>query len=571
MGRPIAVVCATILLIAMIATFTYGIVHYTGSHRDGAKGGAHGPSTTNKAAIQTVCQSTSYRDTCISSLEGAAGNTSDPKQLVQIGFRLANQAILHAITQSSTIKAAQNDPRSAQALEICREVMVYARNDLQRTVDTCGSLNNIQNVNQFVENIKVWLGGAATYQDVCFDAFANATNTEAGAKMRQFFNISRELTSNALTMTDEVKEMISMLDIPTTLGATRRLLGKAPVPQQPGMIPAWVSDAQRNILEKPVGELKVDAVVALDGTGQFKNIGEALATVPKHNNKTFVVYIKAGVYHEHVSISKKMTNVVLVGDGATKTIITGNKNFVDGTPTYKTATVASVGEGFIARDIGVENTAGAEKRQAVAIRVAGDYSVLYRCEFNGFQDTLYAVRGRQFYRDCKITGTIDFIFGDAQAVFQNCDIQIRKPLENQQCEVTAQGRSEPNGPGAIVLQNCSITGQPDYLLVKADNPSFLGRPWKAYSRTIIMESYIDGCISPNGWAPWAGTFGLDTLFYAEYGNRGPGAEQAGRVTWKGVKKLSRDQVMEFTPNVFFMGDKWISPTGAPYTPTLTAV
>jgi len=567
MGKPAAIVCATVLLVVMIATFTYGIIHFAGNH---GKQGVwdRAPATTNKA-IQSVCQPTTYRHTCVASLEGAAGNTTDPKQLVQVGFKLASQAINDAIAKSSTIKAAQNDPRSAQALEICREVMVYARNDLQKTVDTCGSLNNVQNVNQFVENIKVWLGGAATYQDVCFDAFENATDTAAGAKIRAFFNTSRELTSNALTMTDEIKRMISLLDIPASVGS-RRLLGGSALPQR-GLIPEWVSDVQRNILEKPIAELKVDAVVALDGTGQFRRIGEALATVPKHNSKPFIVYIKAGIYNEHVTIPKKMTNVVLIGDGATKTIVTGKKNFVDGTPTYKTATIASVGEGFMARDIGVENTAGAEKRQAVAIRVAGDYSVLYRCQFNGFQDTLYAVRGRQFYRDCVITGTIDFIFGDAQAVFQNCDIQIRKPLENQKCAVTAQGRAEPNGPGAIILQNCSISGQPDYLLVKDENPAFLGRPWKPYSRTIVMQSFIDGCIAPTGWSPWAGTFGLDTLFYAEYGNRGAGAEQAGRVTWLGIKKLSPEQVTEFTPDVFFMGNKWVVPTGVPYTPGLMNV
>lgn len=562
MGKPVAVFCAALLLAGLIGTFTYGIVHYTGyrEKKVAPDSGEPALATTNKA-IQSLCQPTTYQDTCVNSLEGAAGNTTDPKKLVRVGFNLAKEAIQDAINKSATIQAAKNDPRSAQALEICREVMVYARNDLQKTVDTSGRFDNVKDVNLFVENIKVWLGGAATYQDVCFDAFQNATDTAAGAKIREMFKTARELTSNALTMIDEVKKMISLLDIPAS--GSRRLL-RIEVPQA-GLMPEWLTDVQRNILEKPVGELKVDAVVALDGTGQFKNIGEALATIPKHNLKPFVVYIKAGVYHEHVTIQKKMTNVVLIGDGATKTIITGNKNFVDGTPTYKTATIASVGEGFMARDIGIENTAGAEKRQAVAIRVAGDFSVLYHCKFDGFQDTLYAVRGRQFYRECTISGTIDFIFGDAQAVFQNCDILIRKPLDNQQCAVTAQGRTEPNGPGAIVLQNCSISGQPDYVLVKDANPAFLGRPWKPFSRTIVMQSYIDGCISPAGWAPWTGTFGLDTLFYAEYGNRGAGADQAARVTWQGIKKLSPEQVMEFTPDVFFQGSKWVVPTGAPYT------
>ncbi|CAK9187528.1 unnamed protein product, partial [Ilex paraguariensis] len=94
--------------------------------------------------------------------------------------------------------------------------------------------------------------------------------------------------------------------------------------------------------------------------------------------------------------------------------------------------------------------------------------------------------------------------------------------------------------------------------------SYLGRPWKEFSRTIVMQSFIDSTIDPTGWAPWVGTFGLDTCFYAEFNNRGPGAGLASRVTWKGIKKITPQEAMGFTPGQYIEGDSWIKPTGIPY-------
>ncbi|KAJ7011476.1 hypothetical protein NC653_001800 [Populus alba x Populus x berolinensis] len=102
------------------------------------------------------------------------------------------------------------------------------------------------------------------------------------------------------------------------------------------------------------------------------------------------------------------------------------------------------GKGFFARDIKFINTAGAEMHQAVAFRSGSDMSVLFRCAFDGFQDTLYAHSNRQFYRDCDITGTVDFMFGNAAVVFQNCNIQPRQPLPNQFNTITAQEKKDPN-------------------------------------------------------------------------------------------------------------------------------
>lgn len=144
---------------------------------------------------------------------------------------------------------------------------------------------------------------------------------------------------------------------------------------------------------------------------------------------------------------------------------------------------------------------------------------------------------------------------------------VRKPDINQNCMVTAQGRKDKRGVGGIVLQNCQIVGDPALLAINPKDQTiqvYLGRPWKEYSRTIIMQSYIDALIDPKGWSPWAGTYGLDTCYYGEYQNRGPGSNMANRATWKGIKKITPQIAESFTPARYLGGDLWIKPTGIPY-------
>ncbi|KAL9322468.1 hypothetical protein ACSQ67_010521 [Phaseolus vulgaris] len=194
--------------------------------------------------------------------------------------------------------------------------------------------------------------------------------------------------------------------------------------------------------------------------------------VPEKNKRPFVIYIKEGIYQEYVQVTKDMTHVVFIGDGGKKTRITGNKNFIDGINTYKTSTI---GDYFVAINMGFENFVGPQKHRAVALRVQADKSIFYNCSMDGYQDTLYVHTMRQFYRDRTISGTIDFVFGNALAVFQNCTFVVRKPLKNQQCIVIAQ--------------------------------AYLARPWKNYSRTIIMDTYIDDLIHADGYLPWQGLEG----------------------------------------------------------------
>ncbi|KAE8714061.1 putative Pectinesterase [Hibiscus syriacus] len=215
----------------------------------------------------------------------------------------------------------------------------------------------------------------------------------------------------------------------------------------------------------------------------------------------------------------------------------------------------------MAKSMGFRNTAGPDKHQAVAVRVSGDKAVFLNCRFEGFQDTLYAHTHRQFYRSCVVTGTIDFIFGDAAAVFQNCLIYVRQPNPNQKNIITAQGRKDKYETTGFVLQNCKILPEAPFKPVANQFKSYLGRPWKLYSTTIIMESLIEGFIDPAGWLEWQGDFALNTLFYGEFNNTGPGARTDRRVKWAGRRDINREEAMRYTVETFLDG-AWVKETGA---------
>ncbi|CAK9145603.1 unnamed protein product [Ilex paraguariensis] len=545
---------SSVLLVAMVVAVAVGINNKNAGAPAGGSTGNGEISTSNKA-VTAICQSTDYKETCINSLSSAK-NTTDPKELIKLAFQVTINHIGDAIKSSSVLKEAAKDPRTSQAFETCKELLDTSIDDLKRSFDKVSEFD-ASKMDDYVADLKVWLSGSITYQETCLDGFENTTG-DSGEKMRKLLKTSAELSSNGLAMVSELSQLLSSLQIP---GLNRRLLSD----DSDNDYPSWVNSGNKKmLLQATPATIKPNAVVAKDGSGQYKTINDALKAVPQKNNQTFVIFIKAGVYNEYIDIPRRTNNVMFLGEGPTKTRITGNKNYVDGVGTYKTATVAVNGDHFIAKDIGFENSAGAIKHQAVALRVSADMAIFYNCNLDGYQDTLYAHSYRQFYRDCTITGTIDFIFGDAASVFQNCKMIVRKPMDNQACMVTAQGRKDKRGLGAIVLQNCYITAEPAFIAAKGQFQSYLGRPWKEFSRTIVMQSFIDSTIDPTGWAPWVGTFGLDTCFYAEFNNRGPGAGLATRVTWKGIKKLTPQAAMGFTPGQYIEGDAWIKPTGIPY-------
>ncbi|KAJ4841452.1 hypothetical protein Tsubulata_845010 [Turnera subulata] len=571
------VVASSFIAICMVVAVTVGIsndikkqAHEKDHHlaEDQPGGEDHSISTSNKAIV-SICHPADYKDTCLQTLTKAAGNTTDPIQLAKFALMAAIKSLRGAKKDSAALDQLAKDPLSSQAIESCRELLHTAIADLR---DSFAYIDSLE-VNQHLSSLNVWLSAATTYLQTCQDGFQNTTD-QVGAKMKALLVTPTHLTRNGLAIVIGLESSIKdfnngtknhVADVETKNLPHRGLL------ESQGDFPSWVDAGKRKLLEETLETIKPDIIVAQDGSGHYKTINDAVRKIPKKGNATFVIYIKEGVYKENVILGRSMTHVMMIGDDAEKTRITGNLSFSAGVQTFKTATVAISGNHFMAKDIGFENSAGAVGHQAVALKVQSDKSVFYRCRMDGYQDTLYAHTYRQFYRDCTITGTVDFIFGNAAAVFQNCNLVVRKPLEKQECIVTAQGRGETHEVTGFVIQNCTITADEEYYPLRLNNPAFLGRPWRIYSRTIVMESQIDDLISPQGWFPWAGNFGLDTSFYSEYNNKGPGATQTKRVTWKGIKNLTRHEIDGFTAAKFIQGDEWITSTGVPYTSGLTNV
>ncbi|XP_052181337.1 pectinesterase 2-like [Diospyros lotus] len=332
--------------------------------------------------------------------------------------------------------------------------------------------------------------------------------------------------------------------------------------------PSWVSGHDRELLQTLASPKRANLVVAQDGSGHFRTIRQAVAAAARRSGgRRFVVYVKSGIYGENIEIGAEMSNIMLVGDGIRKTIITGSRSVGAGTTSFNSATVGIMGNGFIARDITFRNTAGPNKYQAVALRSGSDQSVFYRCGIMGYQDTLFVHSQRQFYKQCYIYGTIDIIFGNAAVVFQNCMIYVRRPMPGQVNVITAQGRSDPNQNTGISIHNSRVMAARDLKPVLPSFRTYLGRPWRQYSRTVYIKTFLDSLVHPAGWLEWENTnFAIGTVYYGEYGNFGPGSSARWRVKWPGYHRIANPrEAARFTVGNFIAGRTWLPATGVPFT------
>lgn len=219
----------------------------------------------------------------------------------------------------------------------------------------------------------------------------------------------------------------------------------------------------------------------------------------------------------------------------------------------------------MAKWIGFKNTAGPMGHQAVAIRVNGDRAVVFNCRFDGYQDTLYVNNGRQFYRNCVVSGTVDFIFGKSATVIQNSLIVVRKGNKGQFNTITADGNEKGLAMRiGIVLQNCRIVPDKKLAAERLTVASYLGRPWKQYSTTVIINSEIGDVIRPEGWKIWDGENFHKSCRYVEYGNRGPGSITNRRVPWAKIAR-SAAEVNQFTVANWLAPVNWIQEANVPVT------
>lgn len=289
-----------------------------------------------------------------------------------------------------------------------------------------------------------------------------------------------------------------------------------------------------------------EMTVAMDGSGDFTSIQAAIDATKAFPDKPITIFIKNGLYREKVKVHAWNTRLTLKGEDKEQTIITFDDHFDKikrgRNSTFHTYTLLVQANDFRAENLTIENTAG-PVGQAVALAVEADRCTFVNCEIRGHQDTLYAAGegARQYFRDCYIEGTTDFIFGAATALFENC--RIRSKADSY---ITAASTPEGIDYG-FVFVNCTLTGG------EGVNKVYLGRPWRDYAKTVFINCEMGGHILPEGWHHWSGTERDKTAFYAEFNSRGPGAAPQQRVGWS--HQLSRKDAKGYVLEKVFKGWK----------------
>ncbi|WZZ48573.1 hypothetical protein YC2023_048680 [Brassica napus] len=374
-------------------------------------------------------------------------------EFLKISVKLALERAILAKSHTSTLGPKCRDTREKAAWEDCLKLYDVTVSKINQTMDP--------NVKCSKTDAQTWLSTALTNLDTCRAGFLELGVTDIVLPL----------------MSNNVSNLIC-----NTLAINKVPFNDTP-PEKDGF-PSWVKPGDRKLLQSSTP--RDNAVVAKDGSGNFRTIKDAVNAAS--GSGRFVIYVKQGVYSENLEIRKK--NVMLRGDGKGRTIITGSRSVGGGSTTFNSATVAAVGDGFMARGITFRNTAGASNEQAVALRSGSDLSVFYQCSFEAASD-------------------------------------LRPIL--------------------------------------GSTKTYLGRPWRQYSRTVFMKTSLDSLIDPRGWLEWNGNFALSTLFYAEFQNTGPGASTSGRVKWPGFRVLrSASEASRFTVGSFIAGSSWI-PSSVPFT------
>jgi len=302
----------------------------------------------------------------------------------------------------------------------------------------------------------------------------------------------------------------------------------------------------RSIIEpvKPSGrDKRYRFVVSADGKGDFASVQQAIDHVPEYNTHRVVIQINPGVYREQIKISQTKPFITFQGRDALRTTLTFNLSAKTSGDTRLSYSAYLGGSDFRAENITFENSYGIGS-QAVAAYVNTDRVVFRSCRFLGWQDTLFAHGGRQYYQDCYVEGHVDFIFGSGTAVFENCTIHSKG-----QGYVTAQWRLSDAETNGFVFRNCRLTG------ADTGTGAYLGRPWRPYGRVVFIDCWMDAHIKPEGWDNWRDPAREKTARFAEYKSSGPGAKPSARVPWS--RQLNQEEIRPFATKLFLKGvDGW---------------
>ncbi|MDE7274987.1 MAG: pectin methylesterase [Lachnospiraceae bacterium] len=287
----------------------------------------------------------------------------------------------------------------------------------------------------------------------------------------------------------------------------------------------------------------------------FRSLQDAVLSIPDSRHERVRILVLPGTYEEKVWIRKENLEIVgeapantifCYGDGARKPRLDGSGEY----GTFNTAVIMLAGQNIQLRNITVQNTAGpgATAGQALALYAAADKCSFHNCRFLGWQDTIFTGDAnpctmknlmfpefftqssvpidypvlRNYFKDCYISGDVDFIFGSNTVFFDQCEIHSRKRQSEERAFITAAS-TPMNQEYGFVFSHCRLTGEGD------EKSVYLGRPWRDFAKTAFIHCEMGTHICPEGWHNWGKARAEALCNYVEYCNYGPGALAQNRV------------------------------------------
>ncbi|CAI0440782.1 unnamed protein product [Linum tenue] len=439
------------------------------------------------AQIAQSCSATRFPDICRSSLANSAAALQKhptPIDLIQSAISISSSNLSVAQSMVKSIMGSSSNINRATAAKNCVEVLANSQHRIQSTA----AGEALRRGGGGIKDARAWMSAALLYQYDCRNSLMYANDTSLTAQTMSFLDSLMTLTSNALSM------LVAYDVYGDETGSWA-----PPKTERDGFWEKSGGEAGPGPVGFPSGLNPAKTVCKSGGGGgcDYETVQAAVDSAPDNlpsGGRKFVIRIKEGVYEEIVRVSLEKRNLVFLGDGMGRTVITGSLTVGQpGISTYNTATVAVLGDGFMARDLTIQNTAGAPTHQAVALRVDSDLSLIENCELLGNQDTLYAHSLRQYYKSCRIQGNVDFIFGNSAAIFDNCTILVAprlvKPEKGESNAVTAQGRTDPAQSTGFVFRDCLINGTEEYMKL------YRGKP-KAHRNYLgqAVEGVLQNCV-----------------------------------------------------------------------------
>jgi len=305
-----------------------------------------------------------------------------------------------------------------------------------------------------------------------------------------------------------------------------------------------------------LAEDRFDAIVSNDVSANYTNLQAAINAAPDNGSAPFRISIKPGIYQGQFIIPKEKHNIQFLGEDATNTIITYDLNVREtnatSIPRFLGIGMIVLGDDFRAEKITFQNTSG-DHGQALALRIDGDRAILKNCRMLGWQDTLRVDNGRDYFTNCYIEGRVDFIYGDATAVFDRCEIHSKNGGH-----VTAANTPKDH-PFGFVFLNCKLTGDANPWNTNSVTPmADLGRPWRPYASVTYLNCELGAHIKPEGWNNWRNPTNELTARYAEYKSTGPGANPDQRFKW--TKQLTQEEAAKITLDSVLGGNDHWNPT-----------